>query len=80
MRMAKSVGQNISYEVNGKNQLIITVDLNKTGSPSKSGKTLIVGSTQGNTKISDAKDKEVIFGLNVYRYKAEKRTETEDDE
>ena len=66
--MAKSVGKNISYEVNGKNQLVITVDLNKEQGPSGSGKTVIIGSTQGNTKIQDKNENDVIFGLNVYKY------------
>jgi hypothetical protein len=71
--MAKSVGTNVSYEVTGKNQLVITVDLNKTNGTSKSGKTVIIGSTGGNTKIADSKEKEVIFGLNVYKYPDGKR-------
>lgn len=43
-------------------KLIITVDLTKTFGPSKSGKTIIVASTEGNVKIGD-----VTIGLNVYK-------------
>jgi hypothetical protein len=78
--MAKNVGQNVSYEINGKNQLVITVDLNQKGEPSKSGKTVVIGSSKGNTKITDAKDREVIFGLNVYKYAEGKKKADKDDE
>lgn len=69
--MAKSVGKNVSYEVNAKNQLVITVDLNKEVGMSKSGKTMGIGTTNGNTKIQDKEENEVIFGLNVYKYPTE---------
>jgi hypothetical protein len=69
--MAKSVGKNVSYEVNAKNQLVITVDLNKENGPSKSGKTTTIGTTNGNTKMLDKNENEVIFGLNVYKYPTE---------
>lgn len=66
--MAKSVGKNVSYEVTAKNQLVITVDLNKEVGMSKSEKTMGIATTQGNTKIQDKNEVEVIFGLNVYKY------------
>jgi hypothetical protein len=44
------------------NILTIKVDLSKSFGPSKSGKTIIVASTEGNTKIGD-----VTVGLNVYK-------------
>lgn len=47
---------------NGK--LVITVDLSKTFGPSKSGKTIIVASTDGNARVTEAG---VFVGLNVYR-------------
>lgn len=65
--MAKNVGVNVGYEVKGKT-LTITVDLSKTNGKSKSGKTVTIASTRGNTKIQDDKGNEVIFGLNVYKY------------
>lgn len=64
----KSVGKGVSYQVSDKNLLTITVDLNKTHGKSKSGKTVTIGTTNGNTRITDAKENEVIFGLNVYKY------------
>jgi len=70
--MAKTVGKNVSYEVDSKNKLTIIVDLNKDQGLSKSGKTVIIATTTGNTKITDGKDNEVIFGLNVYRYPDDK--------
>ena len=66
--MPKTVGKNVSYEVDSKNKLTIIVDLNKDQGLSKSGKTVIIATTTGNTKITDGKDNEVIFGLNVYKY------------
>lgn len=43
-------------------KLIITVDLSQDFGPSKSGKTHIVATTQGNVSVGDVK-----LGLNVYR-------------
>ena len=47
-------------EQNGK--LIITIDLTKNFGKSKSGKTTIVASTDGNVSVADVK-----VGLNVYK-------------
>jgi hypothetical protein len=64
----KTVGKNVSYEVDGKNKLTITVDLSKTHGKSKSGKTQTIATSNGNTRIADKDGNEVIFGLNVYKY------------
>jgi hypothetical protein len=53
--------KNIETQVVG-NTLTIKVDLTKTFGPSKSGKTIIVASTEGNVRIGD-----VTVGLNVYK-------------
>jgi len=45
--------------------LIIKVDLKKDHGQSKSGKTIIVASTEGNANVPGRKEK---IGLNVYRY------------
>lgn len=45
-------------------KLTIEVDLSKKGTPSASGKTLVVASTKGNQKIDG--DGDFIVGLNVY--------------
>lgn len=45
--------------------LTITVDLSQDHGPSKSGKTIIVASSQGNAKVEGSED--IKMGLNVYR-------------
>jgi hypothetical protein len=55
--------RNVVIEVKGK-QLVITVDLGAVGAPSKSGKTLVIASTEGNKRIDAAG---VVVGLNVYK-------------
>ena len=45
--------------------LIIKVDLSKDFGPSKSGKTIIVASTEGNATVQGREER---VGLNVYRY------------
>ena len=44
--------------------LTITVDLAKDHGPSKSGKTIIIASTQGNKPIGTTG---AVIGLNIYR-------------
>lgn len=56
--------KNVEMTVEG-NTLIIKVDLSRDFGPSKSGKTIIVASTEGNATVPDRKEK---VGLNVYRY------------
>jgi hypothetical protein len=56
--------KNVEITVEG-NTLIIKVDLSKEFGPSKSGKTIIVASTEGNASVP-GRDENV--GLNVYRY------------
>jgi hypothetical protein len=46
------------------NLLTITVDLSKNSGPSKSGKSLVIASTLGNTLIDP--EKKIYLGLNVY--------------
>ncbi len=48
-----------------KNELIIKVDLTKEYGKSKSGKTIIIASSQGNVPISDTG---AYLGLNIYKY------------
>ena len=45
--------------------LTIKVDLSKDFGPSKSGKTIIIASTEGNVSVPGRDEK---IGLNVYRY------------
>ena len=56
--------KNAKMEVK-KNILTITVDLNETFGPSKSGKTIIIASTEGNQKVEDSEG--AIIGLNIYK-------------
>jgi hypothetical protein len=49
------------------NVLIIKVDLSKPGTVSSSGKSLVIGSTEGNVSVTDRED--VKIGLNVYTKK-----------
>ncbi|MGB6066753.1 MAG: hypothetical protein WBG50_18265 [Desulfomonilaceae bacterium] len=55
--------KNVDMAVEGDN-LTITVDLSKEFGPSKSGKTIIVASTEGNKTIPGRVEK---IGLNIYR-------------
>ena len=45
--------------------LTIQIDLSQDHGPSKSGKTIVVASTQGNQKVDNS---EVIIGINCYKY------------
>jgi len=56
--------KNVEMTVEGE-ALIIKVDLSKDFGPSKSGKTIIIASTEGNVSIPERDEK---IGLNVYRY------------
>lgn len=55
--------KNTQFEVKG-NKLIITVDLKADKTPSKTGKSLVIGSTEGNVSVPGFDDIKV--GLNVY--------------
>lgn len=54
-------GQGFVIEIKG-DKLIITVDLTAPGTPSASGKSLVIATTRGNVQIGG-----VTVGLNVYR-------------
>ena len=56
--------KNLEMTVEGET-LIIKVDLSKDFGPSKSGKTIIIASTEGNVSVPERDEK---IGLNVYRY------------
>ena len=58
------VMKNVEMTVEGET-LIIKVDLSKDFGPSKSGKTIIIASTEGNVSVPERGEK---IGLNVYRY------------
>lgn len=56
--------KNVDVKQDG-NKLIITVDLSQDFGASKSGKTTIIASTEGN--VSAPNTPEVKIGLNVYK-------------
>ena len=58
--------KNVEMKVEG-NILTIKVDLTKEFGPSSSGKTIIIGSTEGN--VAAPEKEEVKVGLNVYKNK-----------
>jgi len=58
--------KNVEMKQDG-NILTITVDTSKTYGNSKSGKTIIIASTEGN--VSAPNDADVKIGLNVYKQK-----------
>jgi hypothetical protein len=57
--------QNVQFEVKG-DLLVVTVDLSKQVGPSKSGKTIIIGTTAGNQSVTP--DGAIKIGVNVYKY------------
>lgn len=57
--------KNVEISMN-KKVLTITVDLSKEFGPSKSGKTIVVASTEGN--ISVPGDENTKIGLNIYKF------------
>ena len=57
---------NVTMTVKG-NILTLTVDLSKESGPSKSGKTIIVASSEGNVSVPGFDT--IKLGLNVYKTK-----------
>jgi len=58
--------RNVDMKVEG-SKLVITVDLSVAGEMSSSGKSLVLGSTEGNVSVPDKP--EIKIGLNVYTKK-----------
>lgn len=58
--------KNVELVVKG-NVLTATIDLSKEQGPSKSGKTIVIGSTEGNQIVPDHADMRI--GVNVYKYR-----------
>ena len=66
---------NLEHKIKG-NKLIIEMDLDERNGPSKSGKTTIVASSEGNQIISYEKlseDEEMYLGLNLYTKRLKKK-------
>ena len=66
MKTPIHIGNNIEASVEGK-KLTLVIDLSKELGASKSGKTMLVASTNGNQKI--ATEHGVTIGLNAYKSK-----------
>jgi len=64
--------KNVNIKVEG-SQIIITLDGSREFGRSKSGKTIIVASTEGNKVIQLPSGEEVRIGLNVYKYPPRKK-------
>lgn len=58
--------KNIKMTVTG-NHLLIDIDLREQGEVSKSGKSILIASTEGNKDVPDAPG--VKIGMNVYKPK-----------
>ena len=58
------MSKNITTEVKG-NILTIKVDISKTFGASKSGKSIVIATTEGNADVADAPG--VKMGLNIYK-------------
>jgi len=58
--------KNVAIETTKDNKLVITIDLAKSCGPSKSGKTTIVGTSEGNQPITQIGGKTLVLGLNAY--------------
>jgi hypothetical protein len=56
--------QNVKMEVQG-TKLVLTIDLSVNLGPSKTGKTIMIATTNGNASVPG--QEEVKLGLNVYR-------------
>ena len=56
--------KNCEMELNG-NLLIIKIDISKEFGISSSGKSIIIGSTEGNVSLPEKED--IKIGVNVYR-------------
>lgn len=56
--------KNVKMTTNG-NTLTIEVDLSKTFGASKSGKSIVVASTEGNKRVKEGSD--TFIGVNVYK-------------
>jgi len=54
--------KNVDIKIEG-NTMTITVDLGKTFGPSKSGKTTVIATTEGNQPVAPL----TFLGLNIYK-------------
>jgi len=57
--------KNVEYEIKGK-IMTIKIDITQSFGPSKSGKSEIIASTEGNKRIK-VEDQDIYLGLNLYK-------------
>lgn len=57
--------KNVEYEIKG-NTMTIKIDITQSFGPSKSGKSEIIASTEGNKRIK-VEDQDIYLGLNLYK-------------
>jgi hypothetical protein len=69
--------KNVEYEIKGK-IMTIKIDITQSFGPSKSGKSEMIASTEGNKRIK-ADDQDIWLGLNCYK-KIEKPKEEKAEE
>lgn len=67
----KDYGKNMKIEIKG-GVLITKSDLTHEIGPSKSGKTIMIATSQGNTRITDDEGGIWILGFNLYKYPPDK--------
>ena len=60
-----NIGKNVAVRIEG-DKLMVEVDLNKDFGNSKSGKTIIVASSEGNASLPEPYE-HIKMGLNVYK-------------
>jgi len=58
--------QNMVMNVSKKGILTVKIDLNETIGYSRTGKSILIASTEGNIDVPDTED-EIKIGLNVYK-------------
>lgn len=77
--MAKSNMENVEVEVK-EGKLILTIDLDRNLGPSSSGKTEVIATSRGNSRLDIAGIGRPIFvGLNVYKYPEDRNRNRERD-
>ena len=59
--------KNVKIIVDKDNILTIEVDLNENHGESKTGKSIVIASTEGNVALDDGELSNIKIGLNVYK-------------
>jgi len=62
--------KNVAVQIKN-NKLVLKIDLSKSHGTSKSGKSNVIATTEGNIEVTGHQD--VKFGLNVFQYQPRKK-------